>query len=406
MFFNKKKIVAMIPARLGSKRVKMKNLRKINGKPLIEYIIEATILSGEFEREDIYLNSESEEFRKIADDWGIKFYKRPEFFASDAATNDHFMAEFLVHTECDAVVQLLPTSPFISPDQIKEFTKKFRYEKLDTLISVKNVQIECLYEGRPINFSSQEVTKPSQELKPIQAYACGLMAWKKMNYLTNYDNYQAAYHGGDGKIGTYVMTGYSTVDIDTEDDFMIAEVVAKALPPSDKIAYKKRYHFYNDGAPVNLEAITTHSEADVPSILAKDGVSVNDLFDANKEIVSIQGIIDSMPKDKSWSKRIVDTESNSMCLICQFPGEGNRMHYHSDWNEWWYIVQGEWIFEIEGEKKIVKKGDLVFIAKNRVHRIECTGTGPAIRMAVSRADVAHIYVEPPVDPTLFNRMMR
>ena len=406
----KKNIVAMIPARLGSKRVPKKNLREINGKPLICYIIEAAIASGEFD--EIYINSESEEFKKFADQYCIKFYKRPEHLATDNVTNDAFMEDFMKNTKCDAVIQLLPTSPFITPETISNFVDRFKKDKLLTLISVKNVQIECVYEGKPVNFDQNDITLPSQQLKPIQAYACGIMGWDKETFLNHMESLGAAYHGGDASVGKgyFVLKGYETVDIDEEDDFKIAEVIAKIEPkkiiiPLNKVTKSEAVESLKNLMTLYKEEL--HIESDVPIILAKDGVEHNDLHDANKEIVSVQSIIDSMPKDKSWSKRLVDTESNSMCLICQFPGEGNRRHYHADWNEWWYIVQGEWIFEIEGEKKIVKKGDVVFIAKNRVHRIEASGNGPAIRMAVSRADVGHIYVDHEIiDPTLFNRMLR
>ena len=60
-------------------------------------------------------------------------------------------------------------------------------------------------------------------------------------------------------------------------------------------------------------------------------------------------------------------------------------------NEWWYILDGEWEWEIEGKCKKVRKGDIVFMRKNRKHKITAVGNKPAIRMAVSRADVAHIY---------------
>ena len=90
-------------------------------------------------------------------------------------------------------------------------------------------------------------------------------------------------------------------------------------------------------------------------------------------------------------RRVVNTESNSCCLIAQMPGEGNRLHYHPNWNEWWYIVDGEWEFEIEEEKYIVKKDDIVFIPKNKWHKIKCVGDKMAIRLAVSRSDVAHVY---------------
>ena len=73
------------------------------------------------------------------------------------------------------------------------------------------------------------------------------------------------------------------------------------------------------------------------------------------------------------------------------PEEGNRRHHHPDWNEWWYIVEGEWDWEIEGDVKKVVQGDIVFMEKNRKHKITASGTTRAIRMAVSRADVAHVY---------------
>ena len=132
-------------------------------------------------------------------------------------------------------------------------------------------------------------------------------------------------------------------------------------------------------------------EVDVPSILKKDGVEKNDLHNCNNEIVSLPNIIEKNGKS-SWSKRLVNTENNSATLISQMPGEGNRRHYHPDWNEWWYIVDGEWEWEIEGEVKRVKKGDVVFIEKNRLHKITSVGNKPAIRLAVSREDVEHIYL--------------
>lgn len=131
-------------------------------------------------------------------------------------------------------------------------------------------------------------------------------------------------------------------------------------------------------------------ESNVPSILSRDGVENNDLFSCNREIVSLVGILDSAP-DSSWSYRVVNTENNSATIICQYPGEGNREHYHPDWNEWWFILEGEWEWQIEGKVKRVKAGDFVFIEKNRVHKITAVGDKRAIRLAVSREDVEHVY---------------
>ena len=136
--------------------------------------------------------------------------------------------------------------------------------------------------------------------------------------------------------------------------------------------------------------MTKRIEIDVPSILEKDGIISNDLFSANQEIVNILDILKNSP-DPSWSHRVIDSDSNSATLICQNPGEGNREHYHPDWNEWWYIIQGEWEWDIEGIKRTVKAGDFVFIEKGRPHKITASGDIPAIRLAVSRGDVEHVY---------------
>ena len=126
-------------------------------------------------------------------------------------------------------------------------------------------------------------------------------------------------------------------------------------------------------------------------ILKDDGVKNIDFENENNIVADIAKIIDQNKDLGSWSKRIVNTESNSATLICQKPGEGNRRHYHSNWNEWWYILDGQWEFEIEGKIRIINKNELILIKKNLKHKITAIGNKPAIRLAVSRSDVDHIY---------------
>jgi quercetin dioxygenase-like cupin family protein len=133
------------------------------------------------------------------------------------------------------------------------------------------------------------------------------------------------------------------------------------------------------------------ADANVPNILKKDGINKSEFGMANKEVTHVPDLVEKYGTESSWSHTLVDTESNSATLICQLPGEGNRRHYHPDWNEWWYIIIGEWQWEVEGEKKIIKQGDVVFMKKNRIHKITATGDKAAIRLAVSRYDVDHVY---------------
>ncbi|MCF7825773.1 MAG: cupin domain-containing protein [Candidatus Marinimicrobia bacterium] len=376
----KDKIIAMIPARLGSKRVPRKNLRLIDGQPLISYIIDSVIAANVFD--EIYLNSEAEIFGEIAKDKGILFYRRNPNLASDTATNDEFALDFIENVDGDILIQILPTSPLISPQEIKEFVHDYTENKYDTLISVEAKQIACLYQDKPINFNKYKINPPSQTMTPVKAYSTALMGWRFSNYIQNMNKYKSAYHGGDGHVGYFEMRGLSTIDIDREEDFVLAESIILAKK-HQKITEAQYYG----------EIKTDHSEVHVESILKKDGVINSDLYDVNHRVVNLYKILDSMDSTESWSKRVIDTESNSMTIISQLPGEGNRLHYHPHWNEWWYIVDGEWEWTIDGEKHIVRQGDIVFMKKNIKHKITAIGSKPAVRMAVSRADVAHVYPE-------------
>ena len=106
------KVIAMIPARQGSKRIPKKNIRLLNGIPLISYVIRAAKQANCFD--EIYVNSESDIIGKLALEEGVKFYKRPDELSSDSATNDDFVLDFLENINCDALVQVLATSPFSS----------------------------------------------------------------------------------------------------------------------------------------------------------------------------------------------------------------------------------------------------------------------------------------------------
>tara|TARA_R110000824_G_scaffold57820_2_gene157067 strand:+ start:9466 stop:10620 length:1155 start_codon:yes stop_codon:yes gene_type:complete len=371
------KVIAMIPARMGSKRIPKKNIRLLNGKPLIQYAIDAVKEANCFD--EIWINSESPIIEKLAIRSGVNFYKRPEQFSTDTASNDMWMEDFFKSVGGDIVIQVLPTSPFITPEEIRDFVQNFIYNGLDTLISMVDVRIEAVYKGQPINFNQKKETPPSQTLEPIKAYGCSLMGWRKTNYLKNMKEHGAAYHGGNGKIGYFTLKGYSTIDIDNEEEYQLAESVARSMSKNKTYSIK----YYDE----------EHSEVYVPTILSKDGVAESSYNLANQMIVNMSDIIDNNSSDFSWCHRVINTENNCATLISQMPTEGNRRHYHPDWNEWWFIVEGEWDWEIAGKTHIVKKNDFVFIPKGVIHKITARGTKQAIRLAISREDVIHAYPE-------------
>jgi len=367
------RMVAMIPARLGSQRVKKKNLRLIDGKPLIWYAIEACKNSGIFS--DIYVNSEADEIGEIAVHFGAKFYKRPAHLSTNEATNDGFALDFMNAVECSTLIQVNPTSPFISPAEIREFVSYMQTHGIQTLHSVKNEKIEGLFEGRPLNFDPLKPMPPSQLLTPVQVFSSGIMGFDCDTFRKNMKELGCAVYGGRGSIGYFALKGYATIDIDNEEDFVLAEVVAKALkaPPTAPKYYEQAHR-------------------DVHDILSKDGVKACDLTDCNLPSVNIDEIRASF-KESSWSKRVVNTSGYSATLICQNPGEGNRRHLHPDRDEWWVVFDGEidWEFE-QGHIVHAKKNDIVFAPKGVAHSIRVVGTNPAIRFAISIDEMEHVFV--------------
>jgi CMP-N,N'-diacetyllegionaminic acid synthase len=374
------KKIAMIPARLGSKRVPRKNLRLILGKPLISYAIEAAKESGIFD--EIYVNSESDILGEIATQHGVRFYKRDAKLSDDKTINDEFLFDFVQNVPSDICVQLLPTSPLITPVEIRDFVEKIVADNFDTLVSVERHQIASIYEGNPINFQKEETHRSSQEMKPVYSYATVLMGWRTAAYKESMVKIGCGYHGGLGKTGYFEVCGTSTIDIDEEEDFAVAE-----------LALKSRYSNANPSPQYYEERKNDRVEADVPLILKRDGVLRSDFSQENQPVTNLSKMLQVKDSAVSWCHRLVNTESNSATVISQLPGEGNRLHYHPDWNEWWYILKGKWEWFIDGKTLNIEEGDFVFIPKGIKHKITAVGSEPAVRLAVSRADVAHVYPE-------------
>ena len=377
-------VVCMIPARLGSQRIKKKALRYLGDKPLVAHVIETCTKADIFDR--IYLNSENLIFKQIAERYRISFYHRDKKLAASNVTNDLFVEDFLKHIECQYVIQVNPTSPFITVDDLIHFKKLLLEGKYGTIQSIKSEKIEALYESKPLNYDPKKIMPKSQDLKPVMLYSSGIMGFRRDTYLKNMTELGAATYGGNESVGYYELKGFSTIDIDYEEDFLLAEVVYDFL--AQKTRKTPRYYSDRDK---NLKPMK--SDPDRERILIMDGVEERCMNEFNKEVINIPELIEQNGREKAWAHTVINSPSNCATLICQLPGEGNRMHFHPDWEEWWYIVEGEWEWLVEGVAMRIKQGDVVFIERNKKHMVKAKGDQMAIRLAVSRHDVAHVYEE-------------
>jgi CMP-N-acetylneuraminic acid synthetase len=230
------RIYAMIPCRLGSKRIPKKNLRLLGNKTLSQWVASTAKETSLFD--EIYINSESDIFEKVAHQVGVKFYKRPDEFATDTATNDEFALDFMNAFDFDVLIQINPTSPFLSKEDIINFVTEFKKNNLQTLHTVKNEKIEGLYDGKPLNFDPLKPMPPSQLLTPVQLFSSSIMAWDVKKFRENMNKFNCAVYGGDGSIGYFPLSGFSSLDIDNEIDFKMAEIIYNTVNTNND---EKRY---------------------------------------------------------------------------------------------------------------------------------------------------------------------
>jgi CMP-N,N'-diacetyllegionaminic acid synthase len=130
--------ISIIPARKGSKSVPGKNLKKIKGKPLIVYSIEASLAAQEIEK--TVVTTDGDDIAAIAADHGAEVIKRPDCISEDHSLDYQFMLHALMAYEEDhpnTIVQLRPTYPFRDPTIIDKAVALFRACKhVDSLKSV------------------------------------------------------------------------------------------------------------------------------------------------------------------------------------------------------------------------------------------------------------------------------
>lgn len=145
---SKKKILAIIPARGGSKGIPRKNILSIAGKPLIAYSIEAAAKSKYIDK--LVLSSEDEEILAVARRYGVQTIKRPMSLAKDRSRIERVILHALDYLKRkenyvpEAVVKLYPTSPLRRTVDIDEAIKVFLKSDADSLISVQPVGPEYL----------------------------------------------------------------------------------------------------------------------------------------------------------------------------------------------------------------------------------------------------------------------
>ena len=223
----KNKFLAIIPARGGSKRLPRKNVLDLCGKPLIAYSIEAGLQSKYIDK--IVVSSDDEEILQISKKFGAETIKRPDYLAGDTATTFDAIKHTIENLEkYEYIVLLQPTSPLRNSKHIDEAIELLKEKKASAVVSVCEMEHSPLWSNTlddtlsMNNFLKDEVlNKRSQDLEKYYRlngaiYICKteLLLKEKSFFLKE-------------NIFAYIMDRKSSVDIDEEIDFKMAEFFLK-----------------------------------------------------------------------------------------------------------------------------------------------------------------------------------
>ena len=214
----------MIPARIGSGRLKMKNLALINGKPLIYYAIHAAKESEVFDK--IVINSDHEVFGKIAERYNVDFYLRPTALGTSETKSDDVVVDFMrEHSQANIVTWVNPTSPLQTGSEVSQVVNYFLFKKLDSLITVETKQVHTICGGKPVNYTQNEIFSQTQDLTPINPFVYSVMMWRTSCFLQDFvENGHAMICGN---FGVYPVSKMTAFIIKTAEDLKMVSLIMR-----------------------------------------------------------------------------------------------------------------------------------------------------------------------------------
>lgn len=225
--------VAIIHARGGSKRIPLKNIKLLNGKPLVAYIIEAAVSAKTVDR--VIVSTDHPEIIRVSKEYGAEVpFIRPDDISEDVPS-EYVTQHAVTYLEEKAdypvriAVTMQPTTPFCTPDDIDGCVETLRTTNADCCLSACEIHEHPQWmfsidsDGNARHFLDMEMAGEigvSQTLPKLYIPNGGIYATRKES-LFRYDSIFGK------KIRLWIMSRERSIDIDEPIDFMYAEFMAK-----------------------------------------------------------------------------------------------------------------------------------------------------------------------------------
>ncbi|EOV0647195.1 acylneuraminate cytidylyltransferase family protein [Cronobacter turicensis] len=220
--------IAIIPARGGSKRLPGKNIKILNGKPLIQWSIDAALQSELFDR--IIVSTDSIDIKNVAEKAGAEVpYLRSAELSSDTANTDDVVKDVVLWLEThgcqiSTITILQPTSPLRTASNIIDAFELMQQKKAKAIISVCPLEHPIQYcntlpdDLSLVSFIDNKNLKRTQDL-PQYYRLNGAIYLFKRSYVSSF---REIYSEGTY---AYIMSKDQSIDIDEEIDFEFAQLL-------------------------------------------------------------------------------------------------------------------------------------------------------------------------------------
>jgi len=214
------RIIALVPALVSRKNKQCRDIRELGGVPLVNYTIKA--LNKISSLDEIFLfASEPAVTSFLGKGLKHRYLKRPAKLDEEDTPVQEIIRGFLKQVDAEVIVLWHITSPFLRAETIQECIDKVASGNHDSAFTAFQVKKFCWYDGKTLNYKLDESTPKTKNLKPLIVEQSALYVFKKEVFLD-----------GNRRIGKepYIkfidhLEGH---DIDTEEDFAIAEMIVQA----------------------------------------------------------------------------------------------------------------------------------------------------------------------------------
>ena len=313
--FNNNKILVVIPARGGSKGIPRKNIRLLDGKPLIAYSIEIAKASAYVD--DVVVTTDDSEIALLSEKFGASVIRRSEELARDDIPLDPVIhdavvrKEKLAFDEYDIVITLQPTSPLLKTSTLDGAIEKFDDFAIDSVISVVDDRhLSWGFDEKNQRYFPNYIERLNRQYLPKNFRETGAILASRRNCI--FEN---------SRIGTNIdlieVSRMESVDIDNYDDWWVAENylqkkkiaivvnaydeigtghVYRCLSIASKLVFHEVLFLLDSSHQLGIDIVNNynykyqvyHGEKDLINVLRQYSpqMVINDILDTSKEYIT------------------------------------------------------------------------------------------------------------------------